>query len=595
MGHLMINDQRSTPFFQGIWIHLREGFVSLVSEPAFYVYIIAAVIYLPWFLPNLSDISPWDETYYLVSGRNLLSGQWPSLAYGPLLSVFYAICYLPFRTSNFWLIHANSLGRFLLFSLLFVGTWQVGKALKEYFNPIILLGFLFLTPLLVKNFEYPADSLFAAISALAFAQAVKFVQTRSIKHVWWSSFWLGMGMLVRGDALIIILALTVFVVVFGWKHHRWWRLLLAGLIPFMALSAGYVLFRGVLTGDFNSEMANRSYVAFEQGQEADLPASGGRFAAPTESFYVARELFGTPEENEYSVFRAISRNPQAYMRRLVNVIKSLPGLFLVAYYRRYTVSLTMLAIRGLISLYQQKKLPLAILHLIWMLPISAGIARTLVRVGYFRLFYFVLFSLAIIGLKAVLARMNRHWEGWVWAGLMLIVLIMAFRRDDYAVQFGMTVFLCWLLLAALLAKRADRIPNWQAMTMLLLFAGGLILRGSFLIFSPRILGSEPREASSLVLREVTEPEDFILTCTPSVVFLADRQVANFCGADIPEFESSDEFIVWMAVQDFRAIYLDQEAPQLLWDLSFDQVGTALKQVYKSEDGSANIFLLTQTD
>jgi len=588
-----MSDQVNKNHLSKLWINIRRGLKGLFSEPVFYIYLLAVLLYLPCFLPNISDISPWDETYYIVSGRDMLSGQLPVLGYSPLFSFLAMVCYLFFRDSNFWLIHVNSVMRFLLFSFLFISSWQVGKALKEQYKPIILFGFLFVSPVITQNFEYPTDILFASLSAMAFAQVVHFINTKEIKHVWWASFWLGLGMLTRGDAMILIAVLAVFVVWFGIKQHRWWRLLLAVLIPFLALSIGYVAFRGALTGDFNTGMGERSYIAFEQGQEIDMPESDARFDAPIESYNVARELFGNPEENDYSVFRAISRNPQAYLSRLWAVLKSLPGLFLTAYYRRYTILLSLMAIRGLVSLVQQKKISLAILHVIWILPMSAGIARTLVRVGYFRLFYFVLYSLAIIGLKALLDSLKRHWEGWVWAGILGFVLVLAFIREEDAIQIGITVSLCWLLLVFLISKQSEQYPNWQSMAMLLLLASGLLLRTGILIFTPRVLGEEPREAASLVLREVTEPGDYVLTCTPSVVFLANRQVANFCSVDIPEFESSEAFIEWMKAQNFNAIYLDQAAPAILYDLCFDSRGKWLTWIYSSKGGESAIFIVNQ--
>jgi len=562
-------------FYKACWQKIKTGAVKLVKSPEFYIYLVAAVIYLPWFLPNLCDIAPWDETYYVLSGRNLLSGQVPDLASGPLLSLFYLICTLPFLNAPFWLVHANSLGRFLLFTAVFMGTWQVAKVLKDRFQPVILFGFLFVSPFLTQNFEYPADLLFAALSAIAFSQAVRFVKTKRLSFVWRSSFWLGLGMLTRGDALIIILALTVFV--------------------FLALSIGYVLVRGALTGDFATGMSQRSYTAFEQGQEVALGEAGSRFGAPTESYYVARDLFGTPEENEYSVFKAIARNPQAYLIRFWAVIKTLPGLFLTAYNRRFAVPLLLFAIRGMIVLIEEKKLPLGLLAIVWVLPLSAGVARTLVRVGYFRLFYFVLFSLAIIGMKALLKSMKVNREALVWAGLLGLILLLAFLFKKDGIQMSATIFLCWLLLAYLISKHSVKYPGWKYMAMLLLLASAYLLRTGELIYRPRQLGADPREEAALVLRDVTEENDSVLTCTPSVVFLADRQVANFCSSDIPDFEDSEAFIDWMRSQSFDAVYLDRESPGIFQEMVLDQRGKALRQVFMSEGSEAYIFLLSQTD
>ena len=577
--------------WQVFWQKIRSGVVKILTEPAFYIYLIAVVIYLPWFFPNLSDIAPWDETYYIVNGREIFSGQLPYLADGPLYNFLAGFITLFFNNSPFWLIHVNSIMRFLTFSFLFVATWEVGKVFKDYFNPLILFGFLFVSPFLTQNFEYPADLLFAALSAIAFSQMVMFFKTKALCHVWRASVWLGLGMLTRGDAMIIIAALVVFVVWFGYKHHKWWRLIMAVLIPFLSITAGYVLLRGLITGDFETGMGDRSYTAFEQGQEADMPDEAGRFAAPTESYYVARELFGTREENDQSVFRAISRNPRAYLSRLWAVSRSLPGLFLTAYHRRDAIFLALLALRGLIALAQKKKYSLAVLHLIWVLPLSAGIARTLVRVGYFRLFYFVVYVLAIYGLKALLDSLKKNREALIWVVMLGSVLVASFIIKDDAIKMGMIVYLCWLLLAYLLSQRSKKYQQWQLMAMLLLLSSALLLRTGVVVFQPRVLGEDTQEKAALVLREVTEPGADVLTCTPSVVFLANRNVANFCGADIPEFASSEDFIVWMRAQGFDAIYLDRAAPDIFRDLTLDQRRTALTQVFSTANGEAYIFLL----
>lgn len=583
------------PESNSIWQSLKGKIISLLRQPAFYVYLAGVLIYLPLFLPNLSDIAAWDETYYIVNGKEIFSGQLPYLADGPLFNFIAGILYLVFRTSPFWLIHVNSLMRFLLFSFVFVGTWQVGKAFKDEFKPIILFGFLFVSPFLTQNFEYPADLLFAPLSAIAFAQLVTFLKDQEIKHIWWASVWLGLGMLTRGDALILIMAAAVFVLWFGRKHHAWWRLILAILVPFLAISGGYVVLRGAVMGDFDTGMGARSYTAFEQGQEAAMPEGDGRFAAPTESYYVARELFGTPEENDYSVFRAISRNPQAYLERLWSVLKSVPGLFMTAYYRRDAIFLSLLALRGLIALIQKKKWPLAILHLIWVLPLSAGIARTLVRVGYFRLFYFVMYALAVIGLKALLDSFKKNKEGLVWAALLGGLLVVALVFGEDAVQMGMLVYLCWLCFAYLMSRHSGNFHGWQGMAMVLLLAAAYLLRTGLYVYQPRVLGEEPGEKAALVLRETTQPGDAVLTCTPSVVFLADREVANFCSADIPEFESSEDFIAWIRAQGFDAIYLDRAAPDVLRDLSLAQRDQALDQVFGTVEGEAYIFLVLPED
>ena len=213
--------------------------------------------------------------------------------------------------------------------------------------------------------------------------------------------------------------------------------------------------------------------------------------------------------------------------------------------------------------------------------------------GYFRLFHFVIFSLAIIGLKALLETLKSSWEKWVWIGVLGIVLAASLIRGDQAILLGSAVFLIWIVLASIMAKGSETYPNWGDMAMMLLFAAALLLRVNTPVLEPRVLGQDPQEQASLILRDETEPGDIVLTCTPSVVFLADRQVANFCSADIPEFESSDAFGEWILAQDVSAIYLDHASPDVFVDLCYDQRFKTLTWIFSTKGGEAAIFVVNK--
>lgn len=82
-----MNDNVAPAGVARVWQRVKASVRQLVREPAFYVYLISVVIYLPWFLPTLSEIAPWDETYFIASGKGLVNGDWPVLGYGPFLSL----------------------------------------------------------------------------------------------------------------------------------------------------------------------------------------------------------------------------------------------------------------------------------------------------------------------------------------------------------------------------------------------------------------------------------------------------------------------------------------------------------------------------
>ncbi len=122
----------------------------------------------PAFFLALGDINPYDEAAYINSGRMLLNGNFPSYADNPLVDVFYALTYLPFSGSPYWLVQSASLGRLLLFSLLWVSLYLVGRRLSDRTALLIPLGIFLVSPLAVEMLRFPSDPLFAGFAGLTF-------------------------------------------------------------------------------------------------------------------------------------------------------------------------------------------------------------------------------------------------------------------------------------------------------------------------------------------------------------------------------------------------------------------------------------------
>ena len=134
-----MNQENPQNTIKQIWERGKQCFLNILTSPSFYIYLFSVLLYLPYFLPNLSDITPWDETYYLLSGKELINGVIPSFSGSPMTAIFYAICYLPFRSSSFWLVQMDSLGRFLLFSGRisgFLAGWESAQVLPQSDDPL---------------------------------------------------------------------------------------------------------------------------------------------------------------------------------------------------------------------------------------------------------------------------------------------------------------------------------------------------------------------------------------------------------------------------------------------------------------------------
>ena len=127
-----------------------------------------------------------------------------------------------------------------------------------------------------------------------------------------------------------------------------------------------------LVGNFNLGIASKSYDSFEMNQAV---LTGGDIDLARQE---TRRLFGTQEENQGSILRAILRNPSAFILRMLANAKTLPDTYFVFFAKKLGAVLLIFAAWGVYALGRKKAfIPLAIL-LIW--PIHA-----LVSLGFLSL------------------------------------------------------------------------------------------------------------------------------------------------------------------------------------------------------------------
>ena len=157
--------------------------------------------------------------------------------------------------------------------------------------------------------------------------------------------------------------------------------------------------------------------------------------------------FGTPEENNYSVITAILRNPDVYFQRLKAVVRAFPTILNDAYGIKYTIVLLLLAVRGVIALIKRKEAKLLLVMLLWVAPLAMGFINTIIRPGYIRFPYFILYTLAGIGLQALVVNLNKRWEiiGWLLATLLVGGVALATWKT--AIFYGIFIFLLGILIA----------------------------------------------------------------------------------------------------------------------------------------------------
>jgi hypothetical protein len=573
------------------------------------LFCINLLLVFPALLPALDEISAWDESAYITTGQSLVDkGEWPVFAASPLSSIFYALTYLPFHDSYFWLVYSCRLGRILLFTLLWWSTYLVMRPLRRFVAPWVLCGLFLVAPFTISFLSFPSDPLFAGFAALSLWQLLCFynaVQTNDDrkagqKHLWAASAFLGVAALARNDGLFLFVVLAGLAGWLSWRGRsastrRSLRELLAGLLPatlpFAAIVGGYVLFYGLRTGHFDLGTAQRTYDNFEAGQQSVYTGSGS-FNAVIESKIEARRVFGTPQENGYSVLTAIRRNPGVYLQRLKITVKTLPDRLLHAYGIRFAALFLLLALRGGIELIRQRQYSLLVIFCLWPVHLASGFVITLFREGHLLFPFYEVLALSAIGLTAILSRANRG-ERYAWLAILLGLAILGLGSNKLAIFYGAGVAFLGLGMAFWIQ---EHLPNGEglAIPMLILLGAGLILHGNFP--SPAIprMGTAPREQGIIYLVDHFPPDTPIVAGSCGAAWLAKMRCFNLASDDVPKDRSVEEFLDWMRVQGVGGVFVDSTLSSdnaRLWDLINPQIGTSLERVFSAGEGDVQVLVL----
>lgn len=587
----------------------------------------------PVFQINLSDINAFDETAYINSGYELVErGEWPLFAHSPLCSVFYALLYLPFRSAPFWLVHVCSVGRVLLFALLWWAAYLVAEAVDVHLDgeqprlrllPLVVGGLLLVMPLAVEMIRFPSDPLFAGLAALSLWQLLRYLKQRQVKNLAWASLCMGLAALARNDGLLAFGVLAVLAVLLivppAWKAHALrslWRAAAALLLPFALLVGGYLVFSFLLTGNWEMGTLERTYLNFEAGQQVVYQGEG-EISIVIESRLEAQRLFGSGEENGYSVLRAIQRNPSAYFERLRASVTALPARLLSAYGIRFAAVLFLLMGGGLLELLRGKQVGLLVLLALWPAPLASGLLITLFRTGHLQFPYYVVFTLAGIGLLALLRALlslRDLRKGWLkspearlvlaWLLILLATGLAGWFGNKLAVFYNVLIVLAALLAAWLALPPAIAGKNHPAgaeistsrlgVALLVLLAAGLVLHGDYPSPKQRVLGVDGREQAVLYMAENLPRDTLVAAAAPATVLSAHMRFANLTSTDVPVGRSSDGFVDWLRSQNVEAVYVDQilsGGNPALWVLLEAEIGDGLERAFYADEGDVQVLLV----
>ncbi len=544
--------------------------------------------------PTLREINLWDEAVYLNTGRALAGGELPSFARNPLIGILYALTYFPFASSYFWLTQSAILGRFILFILMWVsGYWVVREvAHPNKALPFILISQTILSPVLVDIIVNPSDALFAAMSAFALWQFLRFYRLRNVEALVKTSIFVGLSALSRNDGLILFIIFVIATAFLIFKSREKWRLALATVVPFIILVVGYFLVYGMATGDFSLKTSDRSYVAFLQGHSADYQNNDPDCQQKLMKCIVreAESLYGTAEENNSSIFTAIRNNPQAYLSRLGKIIKFIPQNLKEAYGEKVLLTIAIFALLGIYSLLQQKKYALLGLLILWTSYLGIYFL-TFFRAGYFRMPYFILYTFVALGMLQMVTFLAKNTTFLFFSTSFALLTILGFYFDIRTLYFTTTLLLIafWAGHALMQEKFGKEFAIWT-----IILATFLISGKSFSPPEPHPLGKLPEEEAIVLMQDLFPEDTPILAGAPGGAWAARMKQIEPASPDFASITSPDELHKHLLELDVKAIYVDHylsNSNEFIWGLIEPHIGNWYETAYIGREGSIRVLLV----
>ena len=518
-----------------------------------------------------------------------MEGVAPRISQNPLIGVLYGATYLPVQNSPYWLIHSATLARLALFALLWSGAMLVARKLGNVKRLELTALLLLVTPCLWLILENSSDALFAAMACYAFYFLLRHKESAGRRDLLFSSVFVALSALSRNDGFVLFAVFMALAIFMNLKPKEMLRRVGLAAAPFAVIIGGYALFFGAASGDFEFGVGKRTYTAFEQGHgAANASLYQARGLNPYfEGTKVARRVFGTPEENNYSVFRAIKRSPKGYFSRLAGVLGRLPQMAISVYGGQKALVWFLLAAFGVASLILAKKG--FALAAIWLWPAHLGVyVLTFYRVGYFLLPFYLVLGLAALGAGKIVDREKGAMPRMAFLALAAASCSIELILDKQPLALLALAALCFVAAVWLLQKWL----NEGAVPVVVLVVLVAFVAAQSGQIKNRTLGVEPDEIASVYMAEHFGADARIAAYTPGNIFFARKTFVPIYRAS-EGLKTKEDLKRWLIEEKIDAVYVNESFRKYeskLWKLVERSIGEVLETAWGGEDDGVAVLV-----
>lgn len=549
------------------------------------VLLITLILVSPKVMPTYLEINAFDEAKYIESGRLLLRGEIRNLSWGPIVALLYAPLHLIFSNSPDWFVLEARSGRLILFALLWLSTYQLGRQLRSWINPFVLMGSLFVSTSLIGVLSNQSDAIFTAFSALSLSQILAFRHNLNLKHVWLGSLFLSLAILARFEGILLLPIYLGLCLWLGRRERDPWTIAIRFFLPAIVVGSIYLVSFWSSTGSIDLGVQGKSWDSFEVNQP--LPDGSNENQAQRELTW---ELFGTAAENQYSVFKAFQRNPGAFLQRILTNVLRTPNRYLDLYGNRLGPAYLIFSLFGLALMFLKKEWEIPIIFLLWSL--QSAVSLIFLPLHFLKQIVYIpiLFTAAALSEQGLLSRdSQRH----ILASIILFALLIIYAAIDGKPAFlvsGIIMFVALLLASLVQGWQTTRQPS--GLFALIFLSAGLLLRPPFEFPNYPPIGQSAHEQVVHYLNQELDEGQRILSNLPLPAVAAGLQEVD-PGQLPPDLSTAGELYQWMIDAEISAIYnprhlkTDQNIRQLL----IQGEGQYFHDGYSAEDGNFEVWVI----
>lgn len=541
------------------------------------------VLVYPKLMPEFSEINPHDGAKYIESGRMLFIWGTRELSWGPIVALIYAPVHLIVGRSPDWFMIEAWAGNFIMFSLIWFSFYYLSRQVRHLVSPYIMIALMIVLSTFFPILKNPSDAVFLFLTVFALSNLIKYMYTKEIKYFWYASIFVGLGVFARVETILLLATLLIFGLVFGRKKTSVFKTLIACMVPTVSLLILFITINMIVFGHPNLGIAEKSYDSLQWNQAA---LTGGDL---TRAYAESDQIFGTKEENQGSVIKAILKNPGAIAARVWANVKNVPDAYLKIFGRVQGFILLIFCAWGMYELVKKKETLLWILLLAW--PLHALIVLIFLSDHLIPQVSYLFYLLAAIGIWAFYGKGTTFIQKAALLSTSLGAVIICILDDRPKLLMALILFSLSLIIDMVVGSKA--LLNNSLRVIPAVFLLGIMLAfGEQFGYIPKQIGVSQIELAVKHLESALPKQSNVLSVLPINAVAAKMNPYDL--QKVNQFENDPQQLMdYVKTNEFHAVLLDEmyapKANEIMLNF-INQYPEHFAHSYESDDGKIDIYL-----